>query len=145
MSTTSIVKNVIVKCQQYHCQMAQKLYFKRVTLGNWSHETACRAVKWAHIRNSNVPRVTSGCVEDIIPLSQVSLSPKNRGYMGVVYKKQIFPNLVKFGHFYGSITIKICISAKKRITYICTYMYLCPNLLENLKLMLLPCLLDYSC
>ena len=73
--------------------LAQKLHFKRVTLGNWSHKTTCRAVKWAHIRNSNVPRVTSGCVEDIIPLSQVSLSPKNRGYMGVVYKKQIFPNL----------------------------------------------------
>ena len=79
----SNVKNVIVKCQQYHCQMAQKLHFKWVTLGNWNHKTACRAVKWAHIRNSNVPRVTSGCVEDMIPLGQVSLSPTNRGYMGV--------------------------------------------------------------
>ena len=38
-----------------------------------------------------------GCVEDMIPSSQVSLSPKNRGYMGVALKKT---DLAKFGQIW---------------------------------------------
>ena len=40
-----------------------------VTLGNWSHETACKIVKWTNTRNPKIFRVSPECVGDMIQLT----------------------------------------------------------------------------
>ena len=56
---------------------------KRATLGNRGHEMGRRAAKRPPTGKPKVSKVASGYGEGIIPLSQVHLSPKNGGYMGV--------------------------------------------------------------
>ena len=56
---------------------------KRAILGNWGHETVRRAAKRPPTGKPKLSRVTSGYGGLTIPLSQIRLTLKNGGYMGV--------------------------------------------------------------